>query len=87
MRYFCAALILAMTVFGGDAVFGKETCTHTWGKGDYKTFKQVQDELQGRLGDGKILRFSLCGNANDHYFQVTVLDPSGKVRILRLAAH
>jgi hypothetical protein len=76
-----------MTVFGSDAVFGKEICTHTWGKGDYKTFKQVQDELQGRLGDGKILRFSLCGNANDHYFQVTVLDPSGKVRILRLAAH
>ena len=87
MKYFCAALILAMAVCGSDAVSGKETCTHTWGKGDYKTFKQVQDELQGRLGSGKILRFSLCGNANDHYFQVTVLDPSGKVRILRLAAH
>ena len=86
MKYFCAALILAMAVSGSDAASGKETCTHTWGKGDYKTFKQVQDELQGRLGNGKILRFSLCGNANDHYFQVTVLDPSGKVRILRLAA-
>jgi DnaJ-class molecular chaperone len=86
MKYFCAALILAMAVCGGDAASGKETCTHTWGKGDYKTFKQVQDEIQGRLGNGKILRFSLCGNANDHYFQVTVLDPSGKVRILRLAA-
>jgi len=86
MKYFCAALILAMAVCGSDAVSGKETCTHTWGKGDYKTFKQVQDELQERLGNGKILRFSLCGNANDHYFQVTVLDPSGKVRILRLAA-
>ena len=86
MRYFCAAVILAMAVGGSDTVSGKETCTHTWGKGDYKTFKQVQDELQERLGNGKILRFSLCGNANDHYFQVTVLDPSGKVRILRLAA-
>ena len=86
MKYFCAALILAIAVCGNDTASGKETCTHTWGKGDYKTFKQVQDELQGRLGNGKILRFSLCGNANDHYFQVTVLDPSGKVRILRLAA-
>jgi hypothetical protein len=86
MKYLCAALILAMAVCGSDAVSGKEICTYTWGKGDYKTFKQVQDELQERLGNGKILRFSLCGNANDHYFQVTVLDPSGKVRILRLAA-
>ena len=87
MKYLCAALMLALAVGRSDAVSAKDTCTHTWGKGDYKTFKQVQDELQGRLGNGKILRFSLCGNANDHYFQVTVLDPSGKVRTLRLAAH
>ena len=87
MKYLCAAMMLAMAVCCSDAVSGKEICTHTWGKGDYKTFKQVQDELQERLGDAKILRFSLCGNASDHYFQVTVLDPSGKVRTLRLAAH
>ncbi len=86
MKYLCAALILVMAGSRSDAASSKETCTHTWGKGDFKTFKQVQDELQGRLGNGKILRFSLCGNATDHYFQVTVLDPSGKVRILRLAA-
>ncbi len=86
MKYLCAALILAMAVGRSDAVSAKDICTHTWDKGDYKTFKQVQDEIQARLGNGKILRFSLCGNANDHYFQVTVLDPSGKVRILRLAA-
>jgi hypothetical protein len=87
MKFFFAALSLAMTVSPSGAASARETCTHTWGKGDYKSFKQVQDELQGRLGNGKILRFSLCGNANDHYFQVTVLDPSGKVRTLRLAAH
>jgi hypothetical protein len=87
MKYFRAALIMALAVCHSGAVSAKETCTHTWGKGDFKTFKQVQDELQGRLGNGKILRFSLCGNASDHYFQVTVLDPSGKVRTLRLAAH
>ncbi len=87
MKYFCTALILAMAVCHSGAVSAKETCTHTWGKGDFKTFKQVEDELHGRLGNGKILRFSLCGNANDHYFQVTVLEQSGKVRVLRLAAH
>jgi len=86
MKYLSAALMLAIAVCRSDAASAKDTCTHTWGKGDYKTFKQVQDELQGRLGNGKILRFSLCGNANDHYFQVTVLDPSGKVRIIHLAA-
>ena len=78
---------MAFAVCHSGAVSAKETCTHTWGKGDFKTFKQVQDELQGRLGNGKILKLSLCGNASDHYFQVTVLDPSGKVRTLRLAAH
>ncbi len=82
----CAALILATAVCRNDAAYAKENCTHTWGKGDYKSFKQVQDELQERLGSGKILRFSLCSNANDRYFQITVLDPSGKVRTLRLAA-
>jgi hypothetical protein len=87
MKYFCAALIMALAVCHSGAVSAKETCAHTWGKGGFKTYKQVHDELQGRLGNGKILRFSLCGNASDHYFQVTVLDPSGKVRTLRLAAH
>jgi hypothetical protein len=86
MRYFCAALVLAMAVSHSDGAAGKEICTHTWGKGDYKTFKQVQDELQQQVGNGKILRFSLCGDANDRYFQVTVLDPTGKVRVLHLAA-
>ncbi len=86
MKYLWVALILAMAICHSGAVSAKETCTHTWGKGDFKTFKQVQEELQGQLGNGKILRLSLCGNANDHYFQVTILDSSGKVRTLRLAA-
>ncbi len=86
MKYLCAALILAMAASPGVAASAKETCTHTWGGGNFKTFKQVQEELQVRLGNGKILRFSLCANANDHYFQITVLEPSGKVRVVRLAA-
>ncbi len=86
MKHLCAALIVSMAFCRVDGVSAKETCTPTWDKGDYKSFKQVQDELQARLGNGKILRFSLCGNTNDRYFQVTVLDPSGRVRVLRLAA-
>jgi hypothetical protein len=70
----------------GEASSANENCTHTWGKGNFKTFKQVQEELQDLVGNARILRFSLCGDANDRYFQVTVLDPSGKVRVVRLAA-
>lgn len=83
MRHICRALILALALGRVETAQAKETCSATWNRGDYKSFRQVQDELQGR---GKILRISLCGAASDHYFQVTVLDPSGKVRILRLAA-
>ncbi len=86
MKYLCAALILAMAACPGDASPAKEACTHTWARGNFKSFKQVQDELQEVVGNAKILRFSLCGDANDRYFQVTVLDSSGKVRVVRLAA-
>ena len=86
MKYLCAALFLVTAVCCTEPASAKETCTHTWGKGDYKTFKQVQGELQERIGNGKILRFSLCGSANDHYFQVTILEPSGKVIVVHLAA-
>ena len=86
MKSLRAALFLFSAACLGAQVSAKETCTHTWAKGNYKTFKQVQDELQERVGNGKILRFSLCGNTNDHYFQVTILEPSGKVLVVHLAA-
>ena len=69
-----------------DAACAKETCTHTWGKGNFKTFRQVQEELQPIIGEGKIIRLSLCASVNDHYFQVTILEPTGKVVVINLAA-
>ncbi len=86
MKHLCAALLLFFALGRGDHVFAKETCAHTWAKGDFKTFKEVQGELQGRLGGGKIIRLSLCGAANNHYFQVTILEPTGKVLVLNLPA-
>ncbi len=87
MRYLCAALLISAAICRSDPVSAREiTCTHTWGKGNFKTFRQVQEELQERLANGKILRLSLCGNANDHYFQVTILEASGKVITVHLAA-
>ncbi len=94
MRYLCAALLILAALCRSDSASAKEkpasakeTCTHTWGKGNYKTFKQVQGELQAQLGNAKILRLALCGSANEHYFQVTILEASGKVLVVRIAAY
>jgi hypothetical protein len=86
MKNLFASLLLVYAVCGGGPAAAKESCAHTWAKGNYKTFKEVQGELQGRLGDGKIIRLSLCGAVNNRYFQVTILEPSGKVLVLNIAA-
>jgi hypothetical protein len=86
MKYICTALLICTTVFCGDAVLAKDACTHAWGKGGYKSHKQVEEELRGWLIDGKILRLSLCSSGNDHYFLVTILQAAGKVRVIRVPA-
>ncbi len=87
MRHLCAALLLLTLIPSGGFALAKETCTHEWGKGSYKTHKQIENELHAWLVDGKILRFSLCTSGNDHYFQVTILETAGKVRVIRVPAH
>ena len=87
MKYLCAALLIGLGVFRSDAALAKETCTYAWGKGSYKSHKEVEHELRAWLTDGKILRFSLCANGSEHYFQVTILETAGKVRVIRVPAH
>ncbi len=87
MKYLYAALFICYPVLDGGTASAKETCTHTWGKGKYKSFKDVQGELHDRLLNGKILRFSLCSTEHEYYFQVTILQASGKVFVLRVPAH
>jgi hypothetical protein len=86
MKYILAALLICNAAFCGASSLAKETCTHAWGKGNYKTHKQLENELRSSLENAKILRFSLCGSGNDHYFQVTILEAGGKVRVVRLPA-
>ncbi len=86
MKYICAAFLIWTGASGSGFALAKESCTHEWGKGSYKTHKQIENELHGLLRDGKILRFSLCTSGNDHYFQVTILESAGKVRVIRLPA-
>lgn len=87
MKYLAAAILLSLAAFCGGDAFAKDGCTHTWGKGKYRSFKQVQREVQERLSGSKILRFSLCSAGEVHYFLVTVLEASGKVLVMRMPAH
>ena len=59
---------------GSGLALAKDSCTHEWRKGSYKTHRQLEDELRPWLADGKIIRFSLCTSGNEHYFQVTILE-------------
>jgi hypothetical protein len=86
MKYLWAALLICNVAFRSDFALAKETCTHAWGKGSYKTHKEVENELRSSLENAKILSFSLCGSGNDHYFQVTILGAAGKVRVVRVPA-
>ena len=86
MRLFLAALLTGVFGFGGDAAQAKDTCTHVWRKGSFKSHKQVEEELRAWLKDAKILRLSLCSSAAEHYFLVTILEAGGKVRVLRMKA-
>ncbi|HZV21600.1 MAG TPA: hypothetical protein VE986_08660 [Hyphomicrobiales bacterium] len=87
MKGFFAALLISQALFGGHPAFGKDGgCTHTWGKGRYKPFGQVQRELHEKLPNAKILRFSLCVADDTHYFLVTILEAQGRVRTIRVPA-
>lgn len=86
MKYICTAFLICSIVFRGDLAFSKDTCTHAWGKGGYKSHKEVENELGAWLANGKILRFSLCSSGNGHYFQITILEAAGKVRVIRVPA-
>ena len=86
MKYFRAVLSIWIGAASCGTAVAKDACTHEWGKGSYKTHKQIETELRPWLTDGKIIRFSLCTSGNDHYFQVTILEFAGKVRVVRVPA-
>ena len=86
MKYLRAAISIWIGALGCGLAHAKDSCTHEWGKDSYKTHKQIENELRPWLADGKILKFSLCTSGNDHYFQVTILESRGKVRVIRLPA-
>ncbi|MBT3070202.1 hypothetical protein KKP04_04880 [Rhodomicrobium sp. Az07] len=87
MKYMLAALVISIAAGGSSSVSASEAaCSASWSRGNYKTYQQIQDELRDRLRNAKILKLSLCSGASEPYFQATILNESGKVVIVRLAA-
>jgi hypothetical protein len=86
LKYIRAAFFVWIGASGSGLALAKDSCTHEWRKGSYKTHQQLENELRPWLADGKILRFALCTSGNEHYFQVTILESAGKVRVVRVPA-
>jgi hypothetical protein len=86
MKYLRAAVLLLVSASGCGLAHARDSCTHEWGKDSYKTHRQIEEELRPMLRNGKILKFSLCTSESGHYFQVTILEQAGKVRVIRVPA-
>ena len=87
MKLFLKIMIAGYLSIASAQAGSKDGCTHTWGKGDYRSFRQIEAELHTKFGNVKILRMALCGVGGQPYFQVTVLQPSGTVNNLQVPAH
>jgi hypothetical protein len=82
------ALVLCLFMYPASvAAWAKDGCTQSWPKGNFKTSREIREELEPQLVDAKILRLSLCSSDSTHYFMVTILESTGKVKVIRVPAH
>ena len=79
-------LLLGCTALLNPGALAKEGCAHSWAKGNYRTFQEVAEQLRERFIDSRILRLALCHAEQNDYFSVTILEPSGKVRVVQVPA-
>jgi hypothetical protein len=61
-------------------------CRANWSAQSYKTFESIQNEVQRRYANTKILRISLCGKGKNAYFQIVVITDQGLVKRMQFAA-
>ena len=61
-------------------------CRANWSARSYKTFENIQNEVQRRYKNTKILRISLCGKGKNAYFQIVVITDQGLVKRMQFAA-
>jgi hypothetical protein len=79
------AAVTAAPLFPAADRLHAQACDTKWTGSQYKSYRQVESEVRGQLGDVKILRVMLCGEGAGAYFQVVVMK-SGTVQNVRIAA-
>jgi hypothetical protein len=80
------ALILAGVLLARGASAADAPCRSTWAPGEYKSYGQVQNELRERQPTAHVLRIALCGEGEDAYFQVLILDDGNHVSTIQVEA-
>ena len=82
------SLLAAIMVLFVDTVklSAQENCTSNWTASEYKSFGDIQSEIQSQYGQVRILRIALCNQGGQAYFQVVIISGQGEVRRIQLAA-
>jgi hypothetical protein len=70
----------------GWAAPAQAACISSWSKSEYKSYGQVQADIQSQLGNVRILKVALCIQGAKSYFQIVVMDGKGVVRTLQIGA-
>ena len=82
---FLIAAVLALSV-GTQELPAQANCAPNWTANDYKSFSDIQSEIEARYGKVRILRVALCNAGGNAYFQIVILSGQGEVHRIQLAA-
>jgi hypothetical protein len=79
------AAVVALSV-GTQELPAQVDCAPNWTANDYKSFSDIQSEIEAKYGKVKILRVALCSPGGNAYFQIVILSGQGEVQRIQLAA-
>lgn len=82
---FLLAAVVTLSV-GTRELPAQNNCAPNWTANDYKSFSDIQSEIEARYGKVRILRIALCDPGGSAYFQIVILSGQGEVRRIQLTA-
>lgn len=82
---FLIAAAMTLSV-GTQELPAQSNCASNWTANDYKSFSDIQSEIEDRYGKVRILRIALCDQGGNAYFQIVILSGQGEVRRIQLTA-
>ena len=77
---------LAVLAVGSTEPAAQSNCIPNWTANEYKSFGDIQNEINEQYGKVRILRVALCGEGGNAYFLVVIISGQGEVRRVELAA-